>query len=118
VGWHFDIGNVLRYGWPEHWIKVLGKRINRIHVKEYSTEKMKNEGVWKGFDCDLTEGSNNWPAIMKALDEVGYSGWAISEQRGGNHFQWPEDADGAHGQDLCDVIAQAVFLPVIFSIRK
>lgn len=83
VGWHFDIGNVLRYGWPEQWIKVLGKRINRIHVKEYSTKKMKDEGVWKGFDCDLTEGDNNWPAIMKALDTAGYSGWAISEQRGG-----------------------------------
>lgn len=83
VGWHFDIGNVLRYGWPEQWIKVLGKRINRIHVKEYSTKKMKEEGVWKGFDCDLTEGDNNWPAIMKALDTAGYSGWAISEQRGG-----------------------------------
>ncbi|WP_395739426.1 sugar phosphate isomerase/epimerase family protein [Prosthecobacter sp.] len=83
VGWHFDIGNVLRYGWPEQWIKVLGKRINRIHVKEYSTKKMKDEGVWKGFDCDLTEGDNNWPAIMKALDAAGYSGWAISEQRGG-----------------------------------
>lgn len=83
VGWHFDIGNVLRYGWPEHWIPVLGKRINRIHVKEYSTKKMKDEGVWKGFDCDLTEGDNNWAAIMKALDSVGYTGWAISEQRGG-----------------------------------
>ncbi len=83
VGWHFDIGNVLRYGWPEQWIKVLGKRINRIHVKEYSTKKMKDEGVWKGFDCDLTEGDNNWPAIMKALDDIGYTGWAISEQRGG-----------------------------------
>ena len=83
VGWHFDIGNVLRYGWPEHWIKVLGKRINRIHVKEYSTTKMKDEGVWKGFEVDLTEGTNNWPAIMKALDDVGYTGWAISEQRGG-----------------------------------
>jgi len=83
VGWHFDIGNVLRYGWPEQWITVLGKRINRIHVKEYSTKKMKDEGVWKGFDCDLTEGDNNWPAIMKALDEVGYTGWAISEQKGG-----------------------------------
>ena len=83
VGWHFDIGNVLRYGWPEQWIKVLGKRINRIHVKEYSTKKMKDEGVWKGFDCDLTEGDNNWPAIMKALDAVDYTGWAISEQRGG-----------------------------------
>ncbi len=83
VGWHFDIGNVLRYGWPEQWIKVLGKRINRIHVKEYSAVKMKDEGVWKGFDCDLLEGTNNWPAIMKALDDVGYTGWAISEQKGG-----------------------------------
>ncbi len=83
VGWHFDIGNVLRFGWPEQWIKVLGKRINRIHVKEYSTKKMKEEGIYKGFDCDLTEGDNNWPAIMKALDDVGYTGWAISEQRGG-----------------------------------
>ncbi|MCW0218668.1 MAG: sugar phosphate isomerase/epimerase [Prosthecobacter sp.] len=83
VGWHFDIGNVLRYGWPEQWIKVLGTRINRIHVKEYSTKKMKDEGIWKGFDCDLTEGDNNWSAIMKALDDVGYTGWAISEQRGG-----------------------------------
>jgi len=83
VGWHFDIGNVLRFGWPEQWIKVLGKRINRIHVKEYSTKKMKEEGIYKGFDCDLTEGDNNWPAIMKALDDAGYTGWAISEQRGG-----------------------------------
>lgn len=83
VGWHFDIGNVLRYGWPEQWIKVLGKRINRIHVKEFSVKKMKDEGLWKGFDCDLTEGDNNWPAIMKALRDIGYTGWAISEQRGG-----------------------------------
>jgi L-ribulose-5-phosphate 3-epimerase len=79
VGWHFDIGNVLRYGWPEQWIKVLGKRINRIHVKEYSTDKMKNEGVWAGFDVDLMEGNNNWAAIMKALDEVGSpSAWTRS----------------------------------------
>lgn len=83
VGWHFDIGNVGRYGWAEQWVKVLGKRINRIHVKEYDTKKMKEEGTYKGFDVDLTEGTNNWPAIMKALDETGYTGWAISEQRGG-----------------------------------
>jgi hexulose-6-phosphate isomerase len=83
VGWHFDIGNVLRYGWPEQWIKVLGPRINRLHVKEYSVKKMKEEGVFKGFDVDLMEGDNNWPAIMKAIDAIGYKGWAISEQRGG-----------------------------------
>ncbi len=86
VGWHFDIGNVGRFGWAEQWVKVIGKRINRIHVKEFDTKKMKEQGLYKGFDCDLTEGTNNWPAIMKALDEAGYQGWAISEQRGGNVF--------------------------------
>jgi L-ribulose-5-phosphate 3-epimerase len=87
VGWHFDIGNVLRYGWPQHWIKILGKRINRIHIKEYSVDKMKNEGMWAGFEVDLLQGSNNWPAIMAALDDIGYEGWAISEQRGGDVFR-------------------------------
>ena len=46
-------------------------------------KKMKEEGIYKGFDCDLTQGDSNWPAIMKALDSIGYTGWAISEQRGG-----------------------------------
>ena len=80
VGWHFDIGNVLRYGWPEQWIKVLGKRINRLHIKEFSRKLMTEKGLRNGFDVDLMEGDNNWPAIMKALDDVGYEGWAISEQ--------------------------------------
>ena len=47
---------------------------------------MMEQGLYKGFDCDLTEGSNNWPAIMAALDTAGYTGWAISEQRGGQIF--------------------------------
>jgi L-ribulose-5-phosphate 3-epimerase len=83
VAAHFDIGNVLRNGWPEQWIKILGKRITRLHFKEFSVDKMKDEGVGKGFDVDFLAGSNNWPAIMKALDEVGYTGWCISEQRMG-----------------------------------
>ncbi len=83
VGAHFDIGNVLRNGWPEQWIKILGKRINRLHFKEFSVEKMEAEGLRKGFDVDFLNGSNNWPAIMHALDEIGYTGWCISEQRMG-----------------------------------
>src|SRR5207247_9032167 len=58
VGWHFDIGNVIRYGQPEEWIPVLGKRILKLHIKEYS--KVKSFGV------QFFEGDNNWPAIMKA----------------------------------------------------
>ena len=84
VGWHFDIGNVLRYGWPEQWIPVLGSRIQKLHIKEYSRAKMQSAGLWKGFDVPLLEGDNNWPAIMKALDQINYGGWAIAEQGGGN----------------------------------
>jgi hexulose-6-phosphate isomerase len=84
VGWHFDIGNVLRYGWPEQWIHTLGKRIQKLHIKEYSRKKMNAEGLWKGFSVKFLEGDNNWPAIMSALDDVGYHGWGIAEQGGGD----------------------------------
>ena len=39
VGWHFDIGNVFATGWPEQWIRILGKRIQKLHIKEYSREE-------------------------------------------------------------------------------
>ena len=74
VGWHFDVGNAIRYGPAEAWVPVLGKRILKLHIKEYSRVK--------GFGVRLFEGDDNWPAIMKALDEVGYEGWGISEQPG------------------------------------
>ena len=82
VGWHFDVGNVITYGWPEQWIRVLGKRIQKLHIKEFSREKANKEGLWKGFDVAFLKGDNNWPAVMKALDEIGYDGWGIAEQWG------------------------------------
>jgi hexulose-6-phosphate isomerase len=75
VGWHFDIGNVVKYSPPETWIPVLGKRILKLHVKEWGKLKPGN-----GFGVRFFEGDNNWPAIMKALDDVGYQGWGITEQ--------------------------------------
>jgi hexulose-6-phosphate isomerase len=74
VGWHFDIGNVLRYGPPETWIPMLGQRIVKLHIKEYSQ--------FKKFNVRFLEGDNHWPAIMGALDKIGYKGWGISEQPG------------------------------------
>ena len=79
IGWHFDVGNVINYGWPEQWIRILGKRIQKLHIKEYSRKKRDDEGLWKGFQVDYLEGDNNWSAVMKALDEIGYNGWAIAE---------------------------------------
>src|SRR2546421_4001804 len=87
VGWHFDVGNVINFGWPEQWIRVLGKRIQKLHIKEYSRKKRDTEGLWKGFDVAYLEGDNNWPAIMKALDDVGYHGWGIAEQGGGDSLE-------------------------------
>ena len=83
IGWHFDVGNVINYGWPEQWIRVLGKRIQQVHIKEFSRTKRDKEGLWKGFDVALLEGDNDWPSVMRALDDIGYHGWAITEQGGG-----------------------------------
>lgn len=84
VAWHFDAGNILNYGWPEQWVRALGKRIAQVHIKEYSRKKRDKEGPYSGFNVPLLEGDNNWPEVMKSLDEVGYSGWAITEQGGGD----------------------------------
>jgi len=88
VGWHFDIGNIIRYGAPEEWIPILGKRILKLHIKEYSNQKR--------FNVKFFEGDNKWPAIMKALDDIGYAGWGISEQPGG------QSADAAALKDLSE----------------
>ncbi len=85
VGWHFDPGNIVNYGWPEQWVRVLGKRILKIDVKEFSRTVRDREGLWKGFNAEIGEGDCDWPAVMHALDEVGYgNGWAAAEVTGGD----------------------------------
>lgn len=84
VGWHFDVGNVITYGFPEQWIRILGKRITKVHIKEYSRAKRDKQGPSAGFQTAFLTGDNDWPAVMAALDEVGYTGWGIAEQPGAN----------------------------------
>ena len=84
IAWYFDVGNVVRYGWPEQWIEVLDKRILKLDVKEYSRKKQFEEGTWKGFDVEFLEGDCNWPAVNAALRKIGYSGWASAEVPGGD----------------------------------
>ena len=67
VGVYFDVGNVLRMGYPEQWIRILGDRIKRVHLKDYKLAV----GTADGF-CDLLEGDVNWPDVMAALSEIGY----------------------------------------------
>lgn len=85
VGWHFDCGNIIRYGDPIVWITTLGRRINRVHIKEYSRDRaMRSGDVGQGFNAPLLEGANNWAGIMKNLTAVGYAGYLITEQGGGD----------------------------------
>lgn len=80
VRWHFDVGNVLNTGWPEDWIRTLGPRIAKVHVKEYSRAVRDKRGPLAGFEVDLLDGDNDWPAVMAAFDQIGYRGWMIAEQ--------------------------------------
>ncbi len=81
LGSFFDVGNVLLTGFPEQWIRILGKRIKKVHVKDYR----KSVGTIDGF-VDLLEGSVNWPEVMKALREVGYNDYLIAEMIPGYTF--------------------------------
>jgi hexulose-6-phosphate isomerase len=88
VGWYFDMGNVLRYGWPEQWIKTLNSRIMKLHIKEYSRELMNKKGLWEGFNVNLLEGDNNWPVVMKAVSEIKHKGgWLTAEVNGGDRIR-------------------------------
>jgi L-ribulose-5-phosphate 3-epimerase len=74
VGTYFDVGNVLATGYPEHWIEILGKRIVRVHFKDYR----RAVGSADGF-CDLLSGDVDWPMVVRALRSIGYDGWVTAE---------------------------------------
>lgn len=84
LGWYFDVGNVMRYGRPAHWIEALGPRILRLDIKEYSLKRMNEEGPWRGFDVALGEGDIDWAGVNRSLAAIGYSGWASVEVPGGD----------------------------------
>ncbi len=57
VGAYFDVGNVVHYGWPEHWIRCLGHRIGKLDIKEFSRKKADSEGKGNGFDSEIGDGT-------------------------------------------------------------
>ncbi len=73
---HFDTGNIMMFQFPEHWIKMLGTRIQNVHLKEYTK---------KGTDYSLEtfrpllDGTTNWPAVMESFEQTGYKGYLTFE---------------------------------------
>lgn len=96
VGVHLDIGNQMRWGIAEHWVEVLGKRSGKLDVKEYDLEKAMKEGMRKGFDTPLGEGSINWKAVRAELAKLNFTGWAAAEVKAGD---WDYLADVARRMD-------------------
>jgi hexulose-6-phosphate isomerase len=81
---YFDVGNVVLYGYPQDWIRILGKRIVKLHIKDFSFRTdptTKNKvAAW----VPLREGDIDWKAIYAALSDIGYHGTATVELPGGD----------------------------------
>ncbi|OPZ74511.1 MAG: fructoselysine 3-epimerase [Actinobacteria bacterium ADurb.Bin444] len=77
---YFDVGNILLYGFPHHWIEVLGTRIKRVHVKDFDSNTRQFVG--------LLQGSVDYPRVMAALRGVGYDGYITAELTA--YRQYPE----------------------------
>lgn len=71
VNCYFDVGNVMMFGYPEHWIRCLKNKIKKVHFKDYQV-------ATHNF-VDLLEGDVNYPEVMKAFAEVGYDDWVTAE---------------------------------------
>jgi L-ribulose-5-phosphate 3-epimerase len=75
----FDCANNVKYGIPpETWIRTMGKSIMELHIKEYRLNPDGQSGVW----TNLREEGIQWPEVRKALDEVGFEGFATIEESG------------------------------------
>lgn len=91
---YFDIGNVILFGFSQDWIRTLGRRIVRIHLKDF-----KRQGYqW----TNLLDGDVNWPQVRVALAETGYSGFLTTELSGG---------DEAYLTDLARRIDKIIAMP-------
>jgi len=74
----FDVGNVLLYGYPQDWIRTLGKRIVKVHLKDF---KRREDGyAW----VNLGDGDVDWTAVRQAFTEIGYAGSAVTELEKGD----------------------------------
>ena len=77
---YFDVGNVVFYGYPQDWIRTLGSRIVRVHLKDFQLDRPNGRFSWK----NLGEGDVDWPEVRGAFEEIGYDGWMTTEISGGD----------------------------------
>ena len=77
---YFDVGNVVFYGYPQDWIRALGPRIAKVHLKDFQLDRPNGRFAWK----NLGEGDIDWPAVRRAFEDVGYRGIFTTELSSGD----------------------------------
>jgi hexulose-6-phosphate isomerase len=75
---YFDVGNVVLFGYPQDWIRTLGERIKKVHIKDFKVDG----STWHW--TNLYDGAVDWPEVRRAFAEIGYSGWFTAELSGGD----------------------------------
>ncbi len=76
---YFDVGNVVLYGYPQDWIRTLGPRIAKLHIKDFSFRHQKGTDDSVAAWVALGEGDIDWTAVYQALHDIGYKGSATLE---------------------------------------
>ncbi len=69
---YFDVGNIVLYGYPQHWIRALGDRISKVHVKGFNAQESRFTYLIE--DCTI-----DWNAVMAALETIGYDDYITAE---------------------------------------
>jgi L-ribulose-5-phosphate 3-epimerase len=76
---YFDVGNVVFYGYPHDWIRTLGPRIVKIHLKDFQLDRPNNRYAFK----NVGEGDIDWLEVHRALSDIKYTGFVTTEVSGG-----------------------------------
>jgi len=73
---YIDVGNMILFGFAQDWVRTVGKRIVRIHLKDFKRQGSQ----W----TNLLDGDVNWPQVRQALAEIGFTSYMTTELGGGD----------------------------------
>ncbi|HEU4939883.1 MAG TPA: sugar phosphate isomerase/epimerase family protein [Vicinamibacterales bacterium] len=72
---YFDVGNVVFYAFPQDWIRTLGSRIVKVHLKDFKLDRQNGRFTWP----NIGEGDIDWPEVRRAFADIKYSGYMTTE---------------------------------------
>jgi hexulose-6-phosphate isomerase len=74
VGVCLDIGNTMLVSYPEHWIKILGSYIKKVHITDFLVHSPFHAEV-----ADVGYGHVNWDNVLNYLRQIEFQGPMIAE---------------------------------------